>query len=135
METPTNDRPLPGLPEMDEQHKYLFLLFDLIERSPGVTDRARTKALLAEIEGYVNFHFTCEEHLMRHYKYPGFAVHQSDHETAGAKLVQFLDDFDLGRLNPNALRIFLTGWLMEHGSISDTDYVAWIHTCREKFSH
>jgi hemerythrin len=124
--------PLIGLPEMDEQHAYLYRLFDRIDHAAQMTDREVMKSLLTEIEGYINFHFNSEEHLMRHYRYPGFAVHQSDHETAGVKLVQFLDDFDLGRLNPNGLRIFLTGWLMEHSSSSDTDYVAWIKKCRER---
>jgi len=35
------------------------------------------KTLLAEIEGYLLFHFDSEEHLMRHYGYPRFAEHQS----------------------------------------------------------
>lgn len=33
-------------------------------------------------------------------------------------------------LNPAALKIFLTGWLMEHSSISDSMYVKWIMKCR-----
>jgi hemerythrin len=124
--------PLIGLPEMDEQHAYLYRLFDKIDHAAQAAGTDQMKTLLTEIEGYINFHFESEEHLMRHYGYPGFAVHQTDHEAAGAKLVQFMDDFDLGRLNSNGLRIFLTGWLMEHSSISDTDYATWIKRCREK---
>jgi len=120
------ERHVLGLPEMDEQHRYLYGLFDRIEQSRQVTDPGATRALLAEIERYVVFHFASEEHLMRSYEAPGFAVHQSDHETMSAKLVQFMDDFDAGRLNPAALRIFLTGWLMEHSATSDASYAAWI---------
>jgi|WetSurMetagenome_2_1015567.scaffolds.fasta_scaffold245729_2 hemerythrin-like metal-binding protein len=122
--------PSLGLPEMDEQHEYLFRLFDRIERSQGVSDVKSMRVLLDEIEGYLNFHFTGEEQLMRHYRFEGFASHQSDHEAAAAKFIQFLDDFDLGRLNPNALRIFLTGWLAEHAAVSDTVYAAWIKNRR-----
>jgi hemerythrin len=129
---PPPDRHCLGLPEMDEQHNYLYSLFDRIEKSPQVADKTATKALLEEIERYVLFHFASEEQLMRLYGFPGFAVHQSDHETAGAKLVQFMDDFDAGRLNPGALRIFLTGWLMEHSKLSDSEYVAWVKKKRDE---
>jgi hemerythrin len=121
-----DERHVLGLPEMDEQHRYLYGLFDRVEQSRQVTNREATKGLLAEIERYVVFHFASEEHLMRAYEAPGFAAHQSDHEAASAKLVQFMDDFDAGRLNPAALRIFMTGWLMEHSATSDAAYAAWI---------
>jgi hemerythrin len=123
---------LPGLPEMDEQHRYLLALFDRIEPSFTVTDRAALADLLKEIEGYLLFHFASEEHLMRHYAFDGFAAHQSDHETAAARFVRFLDDFEANRLNPGALRVFLRGWLLEHGATADREYASWIKSCREK---
>jgi hemerythrin len=123
-------RHILNLPDMDSQHEYLYSLFDRIEDSRDVTDHDRMAALLEELERYVNFHFTSEEHLMRLYGAPGFAVHQSDHESAAAKLVQFMDDFDAGRLNPAALRIFLTGWLMEHSATIDAEYAVWVLECR-----
>ena len=115
---------------MDTQHSYLYSLFDRIEQSSTVTDPGATRALLDEIERSILFHFASEEHLIRSYGAPGFAVHQSDHERAGHKLVEFLDDFDAGRLNPARLRIFLTGWLMEHSSISDAAYAEFIKQFR-----
>ncbi len=121
-----------GLPEMDEQHTYLYGLFDRLERSDKVTNTQSTALLLAEIERYLLFHFESEEQLMRRYGFAGFAQHQSDHETAGAKLIRFMDDFNSGCLNPAALRIFLTGWLMEHSRISDSAYAAWVKECRKK---
>jgi hemerythrin len=126
----TADHPSLGLPEMDAQHAYLYSLFDRIESA----NADKMKELLREIEGYLLFHFSSEEHLMRHYKFPGFAVHSSDHEAAGTRLVRFLDDFDAARLNPAALRIFLIGWLSEHSKISDSQYAEWIKNCREKIS-
>lgn len=116
---------------MDEQHKYLYSLFDRIEQSVEVSNQPRMKALIDEIERYLLFHFTSEEYLMRMYDYPSFAAHQSEHETAGARLVRFLDDFGANCLNPAALRIFLTGWLMEHSEICDSDYVKLVLGKRE----
>ena len=124
------ERHILGLPEMDAQHAYLYSLFDRIEKSPAVTDVPAMKALLKELERYLLFHFASEEHLMRCYNYPGFSIHQSDHESAGNRFIKFLDDFDSAMLNPAALSIFLTGWLMEHSRLSDTEYVIWIKKCR-----
>jgi hemerythrin-like metal-binding protein len=121
-----------GFPEMDSQHAYCYTLFNKIEHTAATGDHQKMGKLLHEIEHYLMFHFTSEEHLMRMYDTPGFSVHQSDHEQFEQKLVQFLDDFDAGTLNPVAMRIFLTGWLLEHSSLSDSEYVKWISTCREK---
>lgn len=118
-----NGRYLLEFPEMDAQHKYLYGLFDLIEVSTEVTDVVFMKLILEEIERYLNFHFTSEENLIRTYEAPGFAVHQSDHEQMAAKFISFMNDFDAGQLNPAALKIFLTGWLMEHSELSDSQYV------------
>jgi hemerythrin len=118
-------------PEMDAQHDYLYNLFDLIENLPTVTNQAAAKALLAELEHYIMFHFSCEERLMRVYGFPNFAVHQSDHERAEARFEEFVEDFESNKLNPGALRKFLSNWLWEHSSISDVEYVAWIKKRRE----
>ena len=124
-----------NLPEMDMQHDYLYTLFDLLGSPPYTSDRNTLKRLLTEIEQYVLFHFSSEEHLMRMYEFPGFAAHQSDHEQAEARLARFLDDFESGTLNPAALRIFLSGWLLEHSRISDTEYAAWVKNKRSEFEN
>jgi hemerythrin len=126
----SNGRHILGLPEMDEQHRYLYRLFDLIGNDRSVADRDRMESLLVELQRYLNFHFTSEENLMRSYNYSGFGGHQSDHEIAANRFVQFTDDFETGLMNPAALRIFLTGWLMEHSRTADADYTAWIFKCR-----
>ena len=121
-----------GLPEMDAQHAYLYRLFALLEDGSRVADPDRTKRLLVEIERYLHFHFTSEEHLMRCYLYPEFGAHQTDHEAAGGRFLRFLDDFDAGILNPAAAKLFLHGWLSEHGRTADTAYVSWIERRRSE---
>jgi hemerythrin-like metal-binding protein len=115
-----------GFPEMDSQHDYCYRLFDAISPVAATGDTVRFGKLLHEIEMYVMFHFECEEHLMRLYEFPGFGVHQSDHEQLYRRMIPFLDDFDAGALNPSAYSAFLIGWLMEHSAISDSEYVKWI---------
>jgi hemerythrin len=119
-----------GFPEMDTQHDYCYRLFDTIRAVAALGDKPMFGKLLKEIELYLMFHFECEERLMRMYEFPGFSVHQGDHEQVGHRLVRFFDEFDAGALNASALSSFLFGWLMEHSAISDTEYVKWILQCR-----
>ena len=128
------ERFLLGLPDMDEQHRYLYELFDRLEPAPAVTDAAATRKLLTALEQYILYHFACEEHLMRMYQFPHFAPHKADHESAEDKLGQFLHDFEHHRLNPARLRLFLTGWLMEHSQSSDAQYAPWIKKCRAELA-
>jgi hemerythrin-like metal-binding protein len=122
-----------GFPEIDAQHDYCYRLFDSIEPVGAFGDMLKLQKLLREIEMYLMFHFECEEHLMRMYEFPGYIIHQGDHEQAGGQFVRFLDEFDAGALNPAKLTAFLIGWLMEHSAISDTEYVTWICQRREQF--
>ena len=115
---------------METQHEYLYSLFDKLDTFSNNKNQPTLKLLLDEIERYVLFHFECEEHLMRLYGFTGFAVHQTEHEQFSARLIRFLDDSDAGQLNVAALRIFATGWLMEHSTLADSEYVTWIKNKR-----
>jgi hemerythrin len=128
-----NEKHILGIPEMDEQHNYLYYLFDLIEKSDHVVDESKTGLLLKEIERYLLFHFSSEEHFMRMYDYNGFSVHQTDHEAMLNNFLRFLEDFDYGKLNPLSLNIFLKGWLLEHSKISDSKYALFIKEKRNLY--
>lgn len=119
-----------GVPEMDAQHEYLYSLFDRLEDGSAVTDPRATARLLAELQGYLLFHFESEEHFVRMYGAPGFAVHQGDHEQTGDRVVRFLDEFEEGSLNPGYLKRFLTGWLMEHSRTIDEEYARFVREAR-----
>jgi hemerythrin len=121
-----DNRHVLGFPEIDTQHDYCYRLFDAICPVAALSETAKLGKLLHEIELYLMFHFECEERLMRMYEFPGFSIHQSDHEQVYRRLIPFLDDFDAGALDPLALATFLIGWLSEHSALSDTAYVKWI---------
>jgi hemerythrin-like metal-binding protein len=116
---------------MDEQHRYLYELFDSLEPAVHAGSPGIMKKLLLEIEQNLLYHFSCEEHLMRMYNFPGFAVHQSDHEQVGNRYVEFMDSFFAGTFNAAAAHSFLTGWLSEHSWISDMQYAEWIKKQRK----
>ncbi len=124
-----------GLPEMDEQHNYLYNVFNLVPDGNVVKNPQKMNAILKEIERYLNFHFTSEEHLMRMYDYPHFATHQSDHELAATRLVSYMDDLSEGKLKPEKLRKSLFSWLYEHSISSDKEYVKWIEKVRGELGY
>ena len=64
---------------------------------------------------------------MRLYEYPGFVIRRimSMRQQTG----RFMENSGGGKQNPAQLRIFLTGWLMEHSKTADADYV-WIEKRR-----
>ena len=115
---------------MDEQHAYLFKLFEQIEETEMVVDSDAMKILLNEIDGYLLFHFTSEEYFIRFYQAPGYTMQKVDHEKAGERYVEYLEDFDAGKLNPLKLRWFLISWLDEHSRISDEEYAIFIRKKR-----
>jgi hemerythrin len=117
-----DDRHILGVPEMDEQHRYLYSLFARIEETDTVLDPISTSHLLNEIEGYLLFHFTSEEHLIRMYQAPGYTVHKADHEQTGERFISFLEELEKGTLNPLKLKWFLISWLNDHAKTIDEEY-------------
>jgi hemerythrin-like metal-binding protein len=122
-------RPVLGIPEMDAQHDYLYRLFDELAASDPFPEGA-LESLLDEIAGYLDFHITSEEHLIRFYKVPGFALHQSDHEQAARMFLRYMDEFEGGELNPRMLHTALAGWLSGHAATLDMQYAEHIKTAR-----
>jgi hemerythrin-like metal-binding protein len=116
-----------NIPEMDTQHDYLYSLFDKIDSANTPDEMA---ALLQEIEGYLDFHFTSEEHLIRHYKVPGVAAHQADHHQAAEAFFKHVSAFEHGNLNPARMRNAMTGWLNEHSESTDMQYATFLQNIR-----
>ncbi len=122
-------RPKLDIPEMDAQHAYLYSLFDRIDEEMSREDMA---SLLEEIEGYLDFHMSSEEHLIRLYKVPGFEVHQTDHHQAAEAFIKHTRGFDDGSFNPARLRNAMTGWLAEHSASADMEYAEKIKAYRKE---
>ncbi|MBT3193600.1 MAG: hemerythrin family protein [Verrucomicrobia bacterium] len=126
-----NTRPRLGIPEMDAQHDYLYGLFDRIETE---TSQGEMAALLHEIEGYLDFHFTSEEHFIRHYKVPNVAAHQGDHEQAAEAFFRHVASFENGSLNPARFHNAMVGWLSEHTEAVDMKYAELVRKLRSEIA-
>lgn len=125
-----NDNLSVGIDTMDEQHKKLVnlinLLFDAIEEGKG---RQVLDGVLSELMSYTRDHFSAEEQLMQDYNFPGLADHKEMHR----KLLDDVSDFCIfNRFNggdpeiPVNLCKFLQGWLKTHTSSADKLYSEYI---------
>lgn len=71
-----------GVEEIDVQHKHLVDLVNLsIKKGNGLLHNVQTDDLLAELDRYTRWHFSCEESLMQMYSFPKFQLHLEEHET------------------------------------------------------
>jgi hemerythrin-like metal-binding protein len=115
-----------GLPEMDAQHSYLYGLFGQLDIS------ANGPLLLKEIDRYLEFHFSSEEHIMRAYGFPGYTVHAADHELAASVFVGYCDNALAGTMTLLTVKKHMHNWLTEHGRSADAQYVKWIQDKRKE---
>jgi hemerythrin-like metal-binding protein len=75
------------LPEIDEQHKFLFRLIDDVWRTVvNKADRDTTLGVVGELERYTVTHFAAEEAFMREQQYSLYHEHRAEHEKFVARI-------------------------------------------------
>jgi hemerythrin len=117
-----------GIPQIDDEHKYLFNLMNIIsetlqEDMDPEQEKRLLEDLLAQLKEYGAEHFAHEEAYMQEHGDPELESQKKAH----ASFVQKLDSVDLEQLafeeNHEALEDmirFLTKWLYQHILGSDT---------------
>lgn len=117
-----------GHPEIDRQHKRLFLLGEAVVES--LTKSDERKVTVAQLQGFNVFaleHFKYEEGLMRSTSYPKAEQHARDHALLLTELIVECENVHWGRnINPEGLTSFLWNWLILHIDIADRELVAWL---------
>lgn len=115
-----------GVEAIDNQHKYLVCLINIIEA--GVNCHLEKNLFveqLSQLEAYTHFHFDQEEKFQIQNKFPHYESNKNEHE----KLIQHLGEI-LGELKskPDGLlrqkdvgHLFevLRGWLLDHILVED----------------
>ena len=79
------------VPEIDEDHRRLVDLFNILGHSVEEGDAAQyVEAVMEELISCTVWHFRHEERLMMKYGYEGFVEHKAEHEAliASAKALQ-----------------------------------------------
>lgn len=120
-----------GIPEIDEDHRRLVDLFNILKRSALEGDPTTyIEAVMEELISCTVWHFKHEERLMLKYGYDGMQEHQSEHEEliASAKELQqklLQEDTELSSEDIE----FLEHWLTGH--ILGTDMDLGSYLCKE----
>jgi hemerythrin len=111
------------LPEIDEQHKYLFqLINDVWLAVVNKADSDNALGVISALEHYTVTHFAAEEDFMREQKYSRYHEHRAEHEKFVARIVLEKASVRAGALLSLGLVHFLRDWLVQHIRFSDRAY-------------
>lgn len=112
-----------GMPEIDDQHKALFVLINrLWEQIITQADSAEVMKVLEKLEQYTISHFTAEETFMRVIAYPGFDEHKAAHENFVARIGKEKAGILAGGALTLDILHFLKDWLVDHILVTDKAY-------------
>jgi hemerythrin-like metal-binding protein len=119
-----NDKYSVHVKEIDEQHKKLFalvnVLYDAMELGKG---KDVVGPILNDFVHYTEYHFSSEERLLEANFYAEFSEHKEMHENLTRKVHQLKEAFDKGS-KPTAIEVMLmlTNWLNLHILDEDRKY-------------
>ncbi|HET9595343.1 MAG TPA: hemerythrin family protein [Anaeromyxobacteraceae bacterium] len=118
-----DDTLITGLPELDRQHRELFVRLDaLIEAIRRGSSRQEVGHTLAFLRQYVVTHFADEEVLMREVGFPGREEHTAEHAAFVRDLTALEAEHRRDGASPGLVvrvNVWLTSWLRTH--IYDAD--------------
>ena len=94
-----NDEYSIGIVEIDEQHKKLFELSEILNEATEINE---IKDILLFLEEYMQFHFNTEESMMRKYNYELIEEHKKLHDDLKEKVTGYIELYFLG----NSIKYF-----------------------------
>ena len=121
-----------GHSNIDNDHKHLIQminrLYDAIEQRHGEDIIAE---VLAELADYTSEHFTREEHVMIHFRYPELAEHRRQHDDLVNQLTKLIHSFELGQITVTLDTMeFLKHWLIDHVQSTDKKLAGFLRDCK-----
>lgn len=125
---PWSDAFVTGLPQIDEQHRWLVdmtnrLHEEVTRESP---DRRTVTEILEGLVEYAMNHFIAEEELFRRYGYPEAPAHKGEHDCFSRQATELLMRHEEGNdVTLNALE-FLKEWLKHHILVVDMAYAPFL---------
>ena len=103
---------------IDSQHKQLFDIADKLYEVAYKKEPYRDidiSLILQDLARYVNYHFSCEEELMRDNDYAGMENHCNIHSTFKTYVTTLVSDFSrVQAVDMKKLYDFVCTWLIEH---------------------
>ncbi|GAB4171494.1 MAG: hemerythrin family protein [Calditrichia bacterium] len=104
-----------GNPDIDKEHKHLFVLAEkLLLMNNQSVSRENLKSIILELRNYVETHFQHEEKFMGKIDYPHLEKHQKIHEEIVNEINQILlGAHSLKELSAN-LQGLMQKWISDH---------------------
>lgn len=122
-----------GIPIIDEQHKALFGLVNMLNEAVKSGKGADTVGeVIWKLITYVTEHFSEEERLMLSCNFPGLAVHRKEHDQFVSRLREIQVDFIDGHEMGVSVLDFMVDWLVCHIKGTDQGYSRFIQQQAEK---
>lgn len=109
-----------GIVEIDEQHKKLFELSEILNEATEINE---IKDILLFLEEYMQFHFNTEESMMRKYNYELIEEHKKLHDDLKEKVTGYIELYFLGNYSfIEELEEVVQEWIYEHILEEDRKY-------------
>lgn len=120
-----------GIELIDEQHKSLFELLDIINDLIDKVEQGRDcenciRDILSELEDYTCFHFQDEEAILLEIGYDDFDNHKQEHDVFACKIKELLVDNTIDYNKAEALRMIsqqVSYWIKNHILQTDFRYI------------
>ena len=115
-----NDEYSIGIVEIDEQHKKLFELSEILNEATEINE---IKDILLFLEEYMQFHCNTEESMIRKYNYELIEEHKKLHDDLKEKVTGYIELYFLGNYSfIEELEEVVQEWIYEHILEEDRKY-------------
>jgi hemerythrin len=111
-----------GVPDLDAQHRELFVRVDKLLDSMLHRDRSEAAQLASFMREHVVLHFAAEEQIMHDLQYPEAAPHTAEHAAFAATILELDGAFRAsGATAELVLRLEqeVVAWLRDHVYVAD----------------
>jgi hemerythrin-like metal-binding protein len=118
-----------GVPLLDDDHKTLVGLINLLQRSIGDPEEyVAVYSVLGALEEYCENHFIREEKMMKASRCPQIETHQRTHEgfAETVRTLKIRYEQDQTSVRARDCLTFLNDWLINHICTTDMNYRAWM---------
>src|SRR6056297_4116793 len=89
-----NENFVLNIPQIDEQHKKFFELFEKVSEGDEQKEPEELNKLLIELEDYLEYHFKEEEQFMKDIGYNDYKNHKKQHEFFLKRIEEMRQEYD-----------------------------------------
>ena len=115
-----------GIPDIDEQHKQLFVLtnqvLEIRDMPPGPERQKKAVNIVKQVYAFTRYHFSTEEAIFAHYGFPEAQDHVRAHAGLTEKIRAEMPASHEASFNLGPLGDDLVDWILVHISRDDRKY-------------